>query len=145
LVPAEVQAVGAGAGLDLRVLLFVLAVSLATGLAFGLVPAWQSSHADPNAMLKNATPAARTLFGRLRVSDLLVVAQVALALTLVVGAGLLIRSLQQLVRVPSGVRPERRDGPALRLQRQHDALLPGGTASSQAWGVSAGQHPLGES
>jgi predicted permease len=107
LVPAEVQAVGAGAGLDLRVLLFVLAVSLATGLAFGLVPAWQSSHADPNAMLKNATPAARTLFGRLRVSDLLVVAQVALALTLVVGAGLLIRSLRQLVQVPSGVRPER--------------------------------------
>ncbi|HVO12208.1 MAG TPA: ABC transporter permease [Vicinamibacteria bacterium] len=107
LVPAEVRAVGAGAGLDLRMLLFVLAVSLATGIVFGLVPAWQSSHADPNEALKNAPPAALTLFGRLRVSDLLVVAQVALALTLVVGAGLLIRSLHQLMQVPSGVRPER--------------------------------------
>ena len=95
LVPAEVQQViGANAGLDLRVLLFVVAVSLITGVGFGLVPAWQSSHADPNDALKNTRRAVRTLFGRFRVSDLLVVAQVALALTLLVGAGLLVRSLR---------------------------------------------------
>ena len=108
LVPAEVQQViGANAGLDLRVLLFVVAVSLVTGVGFGLVPAWQSSHADPRDALKNTRRAVRTLFGRFRASDLLVVAQVALALTLLVGAGLLIRSLQQLMRVPSGIKPER--------------------------------------
>jgi putative ABC transport system permease protein len=108
LVPAEVQQViGANAGLDLRVLLFVVAVSLVAGVGFGLVPAWQSSHTDPSDVLKNTRRAVRTLFGRFRASDLLVVAQVALALTLLVGAGLLIRSLQQLMRVPSGIKPER--------------------------------------
>ncbi len=58
--------IGANAGLDLRVLLFVVAVSLVTGVGFGLVPAWQSSHADPNDALKNTRRAVRTLFGRFR-------------------------------------------------------------------------------
>ena len=108
LVPAGVQqTVGASAGLDLRVLLFVVAVSLITGVGFGLVPAWQSSHTDPNDALRNTKHITRTLFGRFRVSDLLIVAQVALALTLLIGAGLLIRSLGELMRVPSGIRPER--------------------------------------
>jgi putative ABC transport system permease protein len=108
LVPAGVQqTVGASAGLDLRVLLFVVAVSLITGVGFGLVPAWQSSHTDPNDALRNTRRMAHTFFGRFRVSDLLIVAQVALALTLLVGAGLLIRSLGRLMHVPSGLRPER--------------------------------------
>ena len=108
LVPGEVQqVVGASPGLDLRVLLFVVAVSLITGIGFGLVPAWRSSHADPNDALKNGKRTLSTLLGRFRVSDLLVVAQVALALTLLTGAGLLIRSLQQLLHVPSGIKPER--------------------------------------
>jgi predicted permease len=108
LVPAAVQqAVGPDSGPDLRVLLFALAVSVITGIVFGLVPAWQSSHSDPNDTLKNSKRAVRTLLGRFRFSDILVVAQVALALMLLVGAGLLIRSLQQLLRVPSGLRPER--------------------------------------
>ena len=109
LVPGGLQEViGSGAGLDGRVLLFALGVSLAAGIAFALVPAWESSHVDPNDALKNTARAPlRTVLGRIRVGDLLVVAQTALALTLLVGAGLLIRSLQQLMRVPSGMEPER--------------------------------------
>jgi predicted permease len=103
LVPAAVQqAVGPDSGPDLRVLLFALAVSVITGIVFGLVPAWQSSHSDPNDTLKNSKRAVRTLLGRFRFSDILVVAQVALALMLLVGAGLLIRSLQQLRPHPAG-------------------------------------------
>jgi predicted permease len=105
LVPAAVQrAVGSDVAPDVRVLLFGIAVSLITGIVFGLVPAWQSSHGEPNDALKTGR---RTMFGRIRLGDLMVVAQVAVALTLLVGAGLLIRSLQQLLRVPSGLRPER--------------------------------------
>ena len=93
-------------GLDLRVLLFVGRRQPDHGVGFGLVPAWQSSHTDPNDALRNTRRVARTLFGRFRVSDLLIVAQVALALTLLVGAGLLVRSLRELMHVPSGIRPE---------------------------------------
>ncbi len=108
LVPGEIQQlVGAGVGLDVRVLLFVVSASLATGMAFGLVPAWQSSRSDPNDTLKNSRHTVRALFGRFRVSDLLVVSQVGLALTLLVGAGLLIRSLHRLSQVPTGIKPER--------------------------------------
>ncbi|HTX65343.1 MAG TPA: ABC transporter permease [Opitutaceae bacterium] len=107
LVPWQMQAlVAAGGGLDGRVLLFVAAVTLLTGLGFGLAPAWQLSHANPIHALKNTRRTVRTLFGQVRLSDLLVVAQVALALVLLVGAGLLIRSLDRLLRVPSGIRPD---------------------------------------
>ena len=107
LVPWQMQPlVGSSGGLDLRVLLFVAAVSLLTGLAFGLAPAWRLSHSNPIDALKNTRRTVRTLFGHLRLSDLLVVAQVALALVLLVGAGLLVRSLGKLVQVPSGIRPD---------------------------------------
>ncbi|HUJ43159.1 MAG TPA: ABC transporter permease [Opitutaceae bacterium] len=108
LVPWEMQPlVESAGGFDLRVLLFVAGITLLTGLGFGLAPAWHLSHANPNDALKNARRAVRTLFGHVRLSDLLVVAQVALALVLLVGAGLLIRSLRQLLQVPSGLNPER--------------------------------------
>jgi len=82
-------------------------LTLATGVGFGLAPAWQLSHANPNDALKNARPSVRTLFGRFHVSDLLVLVQVALAVMLLVGAGLLIRSLQRLAAVPTGIQPDR--------------------------------------
>jgi putative ABC transport system permease protein len=108
LAPWEMRELIAGAGgFDYGVWLFVGALTLVTGIAFGLAPAWQLSHANPNDALKNARPSVRTLFGRFHVSDLLVLVQVALAVMLLVGAGLLIRSLQRLAAVPTGVQPDR--------------------------------------
>jgi putative ABC transport system permease protein len=108
LVPWELQPlIESGGGLDVNVFLFVTAATLLTGIGFGLAPAWHLSHANPNDALKNTRRTARTSFGRIRLSDLLVVVQVALALMLLVGAGLLIRSLQRLLQVPSGIQPER--------------------------------------
>ena len=108
LVPWEMRALTEGtAGIDRGVLLFVAGLTVLTGIVFGLAPAWQLSHTNPNDALKNTKPVMRTLFGRVRLADGLVVVQVALALMLLVGAGLMIRSLARLSEVSSGVRPER--------------------------------------
>jgi predicted permease len=108
LVPWEMRPLMEGArGLDWSVLLFIVGVSMFTGVAFGLAPAWQLSHANPNDALKNTKASVHVLFGRLRLADALVVVQVALALMLLVGAGLMIRSLQRLSAVNSGLQPER--------------------------------------
>lgn len=108
LVPGSVQAVvDASQGFDARVLLFTVLAALLTGIGFGLAPAWQCSHIRPNEALKDTPRTVHTLFGRVRLGDLLVVTQVALALMLLIGAGLLIRSLARLNRVDPGFRPER--------------------------------------
>ena len=108
LIPWELQSLmGDGAALDLRVWGFVFLATLLTGAGFGLAPAWQLSHANPNDALKNTRPVVRTLFGRFHLSDVLVVLQVGLALVLLISAGLLIRSLQRLVDVDTGLNPER--------------------------------------
>ncbi len=108
LVPWELRGImSGGSGLDVRVLVFAAGIVLLTGLGFGFAPAWQLSHANPNDALKNTQRVVRTLLGRFHLRDLLVVAQVALALMLLIGAGLMIRSLWQLAQVPSGLAPER--------------------------------------
>jgi putative ABC transport system permease protein len=108
LVPWEMRALTEGTtGIDHGVLLFITGITLVTGIAFGLAPAWQLSHANPNDALKNTKPVIRTLFGRFRLADGLVVVQVALALMLLVGAGLMIRSLARLSEVNSGLKPDR--------------------------------------
>lgn len=94
-------------GFDYTVWLFIAGLTLLTGIAFGLAPAWQLSHSNPNDALKNTRPTVRTLFGRFHLADALVFVQVALAVMLLVGAGLLIRSLQRLTAVPTGLQPER--------------------------------------
>ncbi len=93
--------------LDAVVLAFTLIVSLATGVIFGLVPAWQASHVDLNTALKTG---ARTGTGgehKHRLRNALVMSEVALALILLVCAGLLIQSFARLGRVSPGVRTER--------------------------------------
>ncbi|MEJ2146066.1 MAG: ABC transporter permease [Acidobacteriota bacterium] len=103
LIPGQVQrVVEVGPVFDLRTALFIVAVTFVTGICFGLLPAWQLSHSQPTDALKRRAGLGRTVFGRIRMSDLLVVAQVALALVLLVGAGLLIRSLQHLLEVKPG-------------------------------------------
>jgi putative ABC transport system permease protein len=87
-------------GLDNRVLVFTLAVSALTGVIFGLAPALQSSRADMQEALREATRGATG--GRHRLRQALVVAEVALTLVLLIGAGLLIRSFYRLQEVNPG-------------------------------------------
>jgi predicted permease len=94
-------------GIDARVLLFSVALSLVTGVLFGLVPALDAARADLHDALKEGGRG--TSGGRAgeRVRHALVVAQVALAVMLLVGAGLLIRSFGELTRVRIGFDPTR--------------------------------------
>ena len=93
--------------LDGMVLAFTLAISLGTGIIFGLVPAWQASHVDLNTALKTGTRGAGGGEGKHRVRNGLVMAEVALALVLLICAGLLIQSFARLGRVSPGLRTDR--------------------------------------
>ncbi|MEW6306525.1 MAG: ABC transporter permease, partial [Verrucomicrobiota bacterium] len=88
--------------IDWRVLLFTLAVSLGTGFIFGLAPAWQSSKADLNEALKEGGGRVSGGLAHQRLRSLFTVAQVALALMLLIGAGLLMRSFHRLQAVETG-------------------------------------------
>jgi putative ABC transport system permease protein len=90
-------------GLDLPVLAFGAAVSVLTGLVFGLVPAWQARGVDLNDSLKESGRGASASGAALRLRGVLMATEVALALMLLVGAGLLIRSFSHLLRVDPGV------------------------------------------
>ena len=92
-------------GVDLRVLWFALLVSLATGLLFGLAPALQMARTDLHESLKEG---GRSVGHRssLALRRGLVVSTVALALTLLIGAGLLIRSFARVVGVDPGFKPD---------------------------------------
>jgi putative ABC transport system permease protein len=93
--------------LDAPVLVFTLLVSLVTGVVFGLVPAWQASHVDLNSSLKSGSRTGSGGESKGRVRNALIMAEVALALVLLISAGLLIQSFARLGRVQSGVRTER--------------------------------------
>jgi len=94
-----------GISLDGAVLLFSAAMALLTGLLFGLAPSWQASRVDLQETLKDA--ARGTTSGRGRLRHGLVVAEVALTLLLLVGAGLLLRSFYHLRQVHTGFVSER--------------------------------------
>jgi putative ABC transport system permease protein len=93
--------------LDATVLGFTLLVSLATGVIFGLVPAWQASHVDLNSSLKSGSRTGTGGEGKGRLRQGLVMAEVALALVLLICAGLLIQSFARLGQVQTGMRTER--------------------------------------
>jgi putative ABC transport system permease protein len=90
--------------LDGRVLMFTLLVSLLTGLLFGLIPALRAARADLNEALKEGGRGGEGL-RRNRLRSALVVAEVASAMTLLVGAGLLINSFVRLQRINLGFDP----------------------------------------
>ena len=92
--------------LDVPVLLFTLAVSLLSGLVFGLATALHATGADLNDALKQGGARSGTGAGARRLRGAFVVTQVALALVLLVGAGLLIQTLYRLRGQYSGLRPE---------------------------------------
>jgi predicted permease len=92
--------------IDLRLLGFAVALSLATGLAFGLIPALQAARPDLAPVLKGMAASVAAARGQARFRRVLVVAQIALSLLLLVGAGLFTRSLYNLLRVNLGFRAE---------------------------------------
>ncbi len=92
--------------LDLRVLGFTLLLSLVTCLVFGLVPAWHASKPDLHTTLEQSGRTSGPGAGRQRFRQLLVVFQVGMAVMLVIGAGLLIKSFWRLRQVDPGFKPE---------------------------------------
>lgn len=138
-------------GLDFRVLAFTMAVSLLTSTLFGLAPALRTSHANPQMALKEG---ARGSSGtQHRALGAFVVAEIAVALVLLMGAGLMIRSLVKLWNVDPGFNPHNvltfgMSFPASMVDASSDkiratyrafddklASTPGVTAVSPAWGA----------
>ncbi len=140
---------------DSSVLFFALAVTLATGLLFGVAPAWHAARADLNTVLKQGS---RSSIGgqRLIVRNGLVAGELALATILLIGAGLLMQSVLRLQQVRVGFRPERvltfqLAAPAARYPNQvkrwalyRDALqslaaIPGVSGAAMSSGIPMGQ------
>jgi putative ABC transport system permease protein len=121
-------------GIDARVLLFTLAISIATGLLFGLIPAIQISRTDVNSVLREEGRSTTGSRRRNLAVNTLVVAQVALSLMLLIGSGLLLRSFLQLQQTDPGcdlshvltmslTRPSAKYSTPEQLVTLHDRLL----------------------
>ena len=93
---------GASVGIDWRVLAFTVGVSLITGVLFGLFPAIGASRPDLNTTLKESSNRSGTGFRQSKVRSLLVVTEVSLAIVLLMGAALLIRTFLALRNVDPG-------------------------------------------
>ena len=93
-------------GIGWPVILFTLGLSVVTSLVFGLIPALQSARTDLNETLKQGTKSSSSVAGR-RFRDILATVEVALAIVLLIGAGLLMKSFLSLRSVPPGYDPQR--------------------------------------
>ena len=103
--PRDLQVLGADRlQLDATVLAFTFALSMVTGLIFGILPAWQLARHDVNESLKDGGRPASSIKKGLR--QTLVVSEIALASLLLVGAGLTLRSFQAVLRTETGFKPE---------------------------------------
>ena len=94
-------------GVDARVLGFTLGISILTGLIFGLVPAWAASRGRVGDALKEGGRSATAGSARQRLRSAFVVAEIGVALVLLVGAGLLIKTFWKLRSVEPGFNPDR--------------------------------------
>jgi ABC-type antimicrobial peptide transport system permease subunit len=119
LIPREVPRID-DVTLDGRILLFTFAISIVTGLMFGLVPALQASRFDLNHSLKEGGRDTASGAGQNRLRGLLVVSQVAIALVLLIGAALLMKSFTRLLNVQPGFNPDQ----VLTLELQVADLAP---------------------
>jgi len=88
--------------IDTTVLGFTLVLSVLTGLIFGLAPAWQASKADFNEALKEHGGSVSSSMSRHRILNSLVVSELALAMILLTGAGLLVRSMNRMQKADPG-------------------------------------------
>ena len=93
---------GSAIGIDWRVLGFTLCISLLTGIVFGLFPALSASRSDVNSTLKESSNRSGTGFRQGRARSLLVVSEISLALVLLIGSALLIRTFIALHEVRPG-------------------------------------------
>jgi predicted permease len=93
---------GAAIGVDWRVLAFTLAISLFTGILFGLFPAFSASRSDLNSSLKESSNRSATGFRQSKARSLLVISEVSLAIVLLIGSALLIRTFAALRGVSPG-------------------------------------------
>ncbi len=103
--PADLPRLAA-VGIDRGVLLFTALLSLLTGVAFGLIPAWQASRPDLNDALKESGRGSTGGIRKQRLRRFLVIAEVAVSLVLLIAAGLMIRSFARLLSVDPGFRSD---------------------------------------
>ena len=106
IIPQEIIPAEATIRMNVPVLLFTLAVSVLTALVFGLVPALQAARRDLNDPLRDSGKGVSGGFRHGRLRDAVVVLEVALSLSLLVGAGLLMRSFVALHEVHLGLQPD---------------------------------------
>src|SRR5262249_10600164 len=106
LIPAAAMS-GSGGNLYGAVLLFALCATVLSAIAFGLAPAMQSVRAGVHARLKESGKSATGGVRQNRGRTMLVVAELALSVILLAGAGLMMKSVYRLVAVDPGFRPER--------------------------------------
>jgi putative ABC transport system permease protein len=88
--------------IDVRVLAFTMGVAVATGILFGLVPAWQGARVDPHSAIKANARGVVESQARFGLGKMLVTVQVALSLVLLVGAGLMLKTFAKLATVDTG-------------------------------------------
>jgi predicted permease len=103
--PGDIPRIGEHGGavtIDWRVLAFTLIVSLFTGILFGLFPALGASHPDLNSTLKDSSNRSGTGFQQSKARSLLVISEISLAMVLLIGAALLIRTFLALHKVNAG-------------------------------------------
>lgn len=92
--------------LDITALAFTLGIALLTGVLFGFAPAWQFSRPDLEESLKEGSRAASSSTAAGRTRNLLIVAEVALSVVLLAGAGLMLQSFGRMLRADRGFQPE---------------------------------------
>ena len=105
-VPASVPRL-AEVGVDRTVLLFALLISIFTGIIFGLAPAFQAMKADMTAAIREGAQGSGSSAKTLRLRSALIVSELALAVVLMVGAGLLLRTFWGLLQENPGFNPSR--------------------------------------
>ncbi len=93
-------------GLDWRVLGFTILLSMMTGIIFGILPALRASGVNPNSALKEGERTTTVGIGQSRLRNVLIVAELALTLVLLVGAGLLMRNVIQLQHIDPGLKSD---------------------------------------
>ncbi len=88
--------------IDIRVLAFTTAVAIATGIFFGLVPAWQGTRVDPHSVMKANARGVVESQSRFSLGKMLVASQVALSLVLLIGSGLMLKTFVKLATLDTG-------------------------------------------